>query len=55
MGRGVARRVTLRAAQGRETTQGHDLYLVGGSHCLSWGNVRFAFFDMLFDLLNCAL
>lgn len=41
MGRGVARRATLRATQGRETTQGHDLYLAGGSHCLSWGNVRF--------------
>lgn len=35
MGRGAARRATLRAAQGREATQGYDLYLVGGSLCLA--------------------
>ena len=41
MGRGAARRATLRATQGRVTLQGYDLYLAGGSHCLSWGDVRF--------------
>ena len=35
MGRGAARRATLRAAQGREATQGYDLYLAGGSLCLA--------------------